>query len=66
LSSNEHHEFYRMAVWVLLADGLWLVFGERIWVLYNTAVKPVTADSAFFLDPFLMQGIEHAKGWRLC
>jgi len=50
---------------VLLADGLWFVFGERIWVLYNMALKPVTADSVFFLDPFLMQGKENAKGWRL-
>jgi hypothetical protein len=50
---------------VLLADGLWFVFRRRIWVLYNMAVKPVTADSAFFLDPFLMPGKESAKGWRL-
>ena len=50
---------------VLLADGLWFVFRRKIWVLYNMAVKPVTAESAFFLDPFLMQGKESAKGWRL-
>ena len=49
----------------LLADGLWFVFRRRLWVLYNMAVKPATGDSAFFLDPLLIQGKESAEGWRL-
>lgn len=49
----------------LLADGLWFVFRHKFWVLYNMAVKPASEDSAFFLDPLLLQGKESASGWRL-
>lgn len=49
---------------VLLADGLWFMFKRRPWVLYNMAVKPVSDDIAFLLEPLLLPGRETAPRWR--
>jgi len=49
---------------LLLADGLWMRFKCREWVLYNLALRPVAGDTAYFLDPLLLPGKESGVGWR--
>lgn len=48
---------------VLLADGLWFSFQCRPWVLYDMAVKPVTENIAYVLDPLILPGKETARCW---
>lgn len=48
---------------VLMVDGLWCTFRGRYWVLYNMAVKPVTENVAYLLDPIQRCGRENARGW---
>lgn len=48
---------------VLMVDGLWCTFQGRYWVLYDMAVKPVTEDVAYLLDPIQRCGRENARGW---
>lgn len=49
---------------ILLMDGLWARFGRDPWVLYQVAVKPVSSDTAHFLDPVLIQGKEGMTNWE--
>lgn len=49
----------------LVVDGLWLCFRKQLWVLYDMAVKPVGARTAFFLDPVVLPGRECGRNW-LC
>lgn len=49
---------------VLLVDGCWSTFKNRLWVLYDMALKPVGSDIAYFLDPYLRCGRENALGWQ--
>lgn len=48
----------------LLIDGLWSVLRGRSWVLYNMAVKPASANTAWFLSPCLRAGHESIRGWQ--
>jgi hypothetical protein len=49
---------------VLLADGLWFEFDAVPWVLYLTALKPCSGNSAVFLDPLLLPAREGASRWQ--
>jgi hypothetical protein len=49
---------------VLIADALRMKHQRQEWALYNMAIKPVTLDTAFILDPFLLAGRESASGWQ--
>jgi len=50
---------------VLLGDGIWFRFAKKLWTLYTMAVKPIGANSATFLDPILLPGMECLTGWRV-
>jgi hypothetical protein len=49
---------------VLLIDGIWSTLRGQRWVLYNQALKPVSANRAWFLDPYLRHGRENVHGWQ--
>jgi hypothetical protein len=49
---------------VLLVDGLWSTFQGKYWILYNMALKPVTENTAYLLDPVQRCGRENATGWQ--
>ena len=49
---------------VLIADALRLKLQGREYVLYDMAVKPTDRNTAFFLEPVLLEGHESAHGWR--
>lgn len=49
---------------VLLADGLWFKFAGKHWVLYLTALKSCSGNTAHFLDPVLLMGSEGASKWE--
>lgn len=49
---------------VLLIDGLWSKLRGERWVLYNMALKPLTANTAWFLRPHLRAGHEGMRGWE--
>jgi hypothetical protein len=49
---------------ILLIDGIWSVLRGRRWVLYNQALKPMSANQAWFLDPYLRGGRENVYGWE--
>lgn len=48
---------------ILLVDGLWFRFKRRPWVLYLSALRPISGDLATFCDPVLLEGIESKQGW---
>lgn len=48
----------------LLVDGLWFAFRRRYWVYYDMAVKPIMSETAYFLAPVLLPGVEHCRMWR--
>ncbi len=49
---------------VLIVDGLWFSFKRQYWVLYDMALKPLGANTAYFLDPALLSGREHVERWE--
>ena len=49
---------------VLIADALRLKLQGRVYALYDMAVKPTDRNTAFFLEPVLLEGHESAHGWR--
>jgi hypothetical protein len=49
---------------VLLLDALHFRFGRQEWALYNSALKPVGENLAYFLKPTLRSGHESARLWR--
>jgi hypothetical protein len=49
---------------VLILDGLRFRFRRRDWTLYDVAVKPLSRNTASFLDPVLQPGRESAERWR--
>ena len=49
---------------VLVVDALWSILGGQLWVLYNLALKPVAANVAWFLDPYLGCGRENTANWQ--
>lgn len=49
---------------VLVIDGVWSVFHGRCWVLYNMALKPVSSNRAWFLDPIVRPGRESVNNWE--
>lgn len=49
--------------YVLLADGLWFTFKKQDWVLFLTALKPISENKAYFLDPILLPGGESYENW---
>jgi len=49
---------------VLIADALRLKLQGREYALYDMAVKPTDRNTAFFLEPVLLEGHESAHGWR--
>lgn len=49
---------------VLLADGLWFKFRNNHWILYLTALKSCSENTAIFLDPILLPGQEGAYKWK--
>lgn len=55
---------FRARQYVLLLDGLWFRFGNEWWTLYLRAVKPVTQNTAIFLNPIMLPGKENAYDWR--
>lgn len=50
--------------YTLIVDGLRFVFKGKAWTLYVIAAKPVTKNTAIFLDPVLIFGDEGARYWR--
>lgn len=49
--------------YVLLADGLWFTFKKQDWVLFLMALKPISENKAYFLDPVLLPGGESYENW---
>lgn len=49
--------------YVLLADGLWFTFKKQDWVLFLRALKPISENKAYFLDPILLPGGESYENW---
>ena len=48
---------------ILLADGLWFTFKKQDWVLFLMALKPISENKAYFLDPVLLPGGESYENW---
>ena len=49
---------------ILLLDGIRFQFSGRIWVLYQLAFKSCRGETAYFLDPVLLEGREGAMNWE--
>lgn len=49
--------------YVLLADGFWFSFERQSWTMFLLALKPVSEDRAYFLDPILLPGGESYENW---
>lgn len=49
---------------ILLVDGLWFAVRGIESVLYSLALRPVHSDSAYLLDPIVLDGKEYEKTWR--
>lgn len=49
---------------VLLVDGFWFRFLRHDWVLYLCAVKPLLRDTAWILEPMVIEGKERYSAWQ--
>ena len=49
--------------YILLVDGLWFTFKKQNWVMFLLALKPLTENRAYFLDPVLLAGGESYDNW---
>lgn len=48
---------------ILLADALWFTFRKQDWAMFLLALKPLTDNQAYFLDPVLLSGGESYENW---
>ncbi len=51
--------------YVLLVDGLWFIFKKQKWAMFLLALKPVSKNKAYFLDPVLLVGGESYENWTM-
>jgi len=50
--------------YILLVDALWFTFKKQDWTMFLLALKPVSEDKAYFLDPVLLAGGESYENWN--
>ena len=51
--------------YVILADALWFTFSKQDWTMFLLALKPVSENKAYFLDPVLLTGGESYRNWMI-